>query len=68
MVETNFTLDCKVMPFIDEHIRVISHLTFKPGSMNITGKQTIRPEGLFNETQLIKDDVPYIIIKNQNNY
>ena len=43
MKETNFTLDCRVMPFIDDNIRVINHIKFKGNSIDITGVETMRP-------------------------
>ena len=68
MLETNFTQSCKIMPWVDDKIRIVLKMDFKPNSLNISGEYTIRPKGIFNDTVVIKKDVPYIIIKNQNNY
>ena len=64
MLETNFTQSCKIMPWVDDKIRIVLKMDFKPNSLHISGEYTIRPKGIFNDTVTIRKDVPYIIIKN----
>ena len=68
MVETNFTNTCYMMPFINSKIRIVMRMEFVDESLNITGTRSITPYGFRNETKVIRKDIPFIIIKNENNY
>ena len=68
MLETNFTMSCVIMPWTDNKVRLISHMQFTDDKLDISGRRTIRPMGIFNKTKLVLEDVPYIEIKNKNNY
>jgi hypothetical protein len=68
LVETNFTQSCKAMPWVDNAVRLVFKMYLKPGTLNITGTRTISPFGHSDLSKTIREEIPFMIIKNVNNY
>jgi hypothetical protein len=65
--ETNFTLSCDMMPFVDKRIRLIFHKHYVDDL--VSGARSIRPLDIFTkQTTYIDQNITYFMIKNQNNY
>ena len=48
MLETNFSMSCSIMPWLDDKVRLLSHIEFSDDDLDISGTRTLRPLGIFN--------------------
>ena len=66
--ESNFTSNCHVMGWSDNHIRAVFHLKYGPMADEFVGNRYFRPSGVFNESITLQKNISYLILKDELDY